>query len=173
MTLITKATYDAYYEPEKILRIENSDPNGFEHIKYYFRLGAIRIRDKIEPLTTEVTIPPGEYVQVFSLEIFTLSSRVMALLGQCTELFTQDLELSHGLSIDPGYPGMPLTLGIRNNASERRSLQRGMRIGKAIFFDVSESVVEMTSYWAGQLKIKESEVKLQAAEKVRRVADEI
>src|SRR5262249_20117569 len=117
-----------------------------QHTCYYFRLGAhyqigpgnpgqtFELSEGGKPLVIE----PGSFAHVESLEVFTLSAKVLAMFGTTSDLASEGLHLSHSPFIDPLFDGR-LKIGIWNHTPGRASLRFGDRIGKVAFFDISDT----------------------------------
>jgi deoxycytidine triphosphate deaminase len=89
-----------------------------------------------------ILIPPHSVVSVESLEHFTLSDNTLALLGNITDFLRErNLQLLHGPTIDPGWK-QRLGLGIYNLGNSDARVEYGQNIGKAMFFDISDSALE-------------------------------
>ncbi len=145
MQLISKGMYEAIYRPKKDVLIEPFDSSLFDASCYYFRLGAIADGSSLTPMTEPKKLPKHKTLHVFSLETFTLSSRAFALLGPCTELLIKGLWLCNSPTIDPGFSGS-LELLIENHTDETMVLEPAMKIGKVVFFNVSDSLIDFHDY---------------------------
>lgn len=89
-----------------------------------------------------ILIPPHSVASVESLEHFTMSDNTMAFLGNYTSfLRDRGLQLLHGPTIDPGWR-QRLGLAIHNLGNSDVRVEYGERIGKAMFFDISDSALE-------------------------------
>lgn len=73
-----------------------------------------------------------------SLETFMLSSKVMAIFGQVSDLSKAGLQLLHSPFIDPTFFGQ-LELGLANHSGGEVVLEWKQSIGKVCFFDVSDT----------------------------------
>jgi len=145
MLLISKGMYEAFYGPRGYLTINPINDSLFTPNCYYFRLGGIREQKEVMPLQESVTIGKREAKRIFSLETFSLSERAFAVIGPCSELICKGLSLRNSPTIDPGFSGS-LEMMIENLTDDRLSLEPGMVIGKAVFFDVSETMIDLDSY---------------------------
>ena len=128
------------------LDIEPFDEDSLQHTSYYFRLGgqykfiadgdeAIR---ELGPQNSSLMIPPGGVVKIWSLEHFNLSGKVLAMFGQISDLTMSGLQLLHSPFIDPTFVGH-LELGLINATSRQAQIGWKSRIGKASFFDISDT----------------------------------
>ena len=137
------------YKKEGMLDIQDFEPKLLLPTCYYFRLGKYarlwdqerrdyHLEELGEPGNEVLTIPPGGYALVQSLERFTCSKKVLALFGQISELPRKGLRLNHSPSVDPNFSGY-LEMGLENLLNHQRELKFGDRIGKMLFFDVSDT----------------------------------
>lgn len=145
MLLISKGMYDVLYAPRKYLIIDPIDDASFASTCYYFRLGAIREGEKLISLNEPVSLGKRERKCMFTVETFTLKERVLALIGPCTELMGKGLCLHNSPTIDPGFSGS-LEMFLENMTDSSISLDPGMTIGKAVFFDVSDTIIDLAEY---------------------------
>ena len=145
MQLISKGMYAAVYSPREDLVIEPLDQALFGANFYYFRVGGVAVSDEVVPMTEPVTVPPGASIRVFTLERFVLSERVLGLIGPCSEFVLGGFSLAHSPTVDPGFAGA-LEVVIRNPSDAARAVYPGMKIGKAVFFDVSDSLLDLHRY---------------------------
>ncbi|MFH0816872.1 MAG: hypothetical protein V1934_08690 [Methanobacteriota archaeon] len=148
MFLLTNKKIIDYME-EGLLDIENFKQELLSHTYYNFRLGNLyRLWDsekedwQINELdggkNNILFIPPGGYALIKSYERFYCSKKVMAIFGQKSNLQQMGLSLNHSPSIDPGFRGY-LELGLVNYLSKPVEICVGEIIGKALFFDVSDT----------------------------------
>lgn len=139
------------------LDIERFNEKAVFHTGYYFHLGSTghieTDNGDWHPFNLEgprgqvrtLEIKPGQNAQIWSDENFLLSNRVMAMFGQKTEFGVDEgFELIHGPTIDPGYRG-PLKMIARNISKRSQHLRHGQRIGKIIFFDITETDADRSS----------------------------
>lgn len=145
MLLISKGMYEAFYGPRGYLKIDPIDDSLYTPNCYYFRLGGIGDQEEVVPLEESVTLGKREAKRLFSLETFSLSERIFAMIGPCSELISKGLCLRNSPTIDPGYSAS-LEMLIENLTDNRVSLEPAMVIGKAVFFDVSETMIDLDSY---------------------------
>jgi deoxycytidine triphosphate deaminase len=137
------------YIDRSIIRIGDIEYSNLYPTCYYFQLG--RIAEVVSPegfqtvnveRARSIVIPPQTVARVESKESFTLRDNVLALLGNQTSLLRdKQLQLLHGPTIDPGW-NQRLALAIYNMGSSPTAVNYGERIGKAMFFDISDSALE-------------------------------
>jgi deoxycytidine triphosphate deaminase len=131
------------------MRIKGLERRNLFPTCYYFRLGYIaRVPSSSEGLRTvdlrhdPLIIPPGTVAEVTTREHFELGDNILGLLGNQTRFpMERGLQLLHGPSIDPGYDA-PLQLALFNIGGVEARLDYGDLIGKAMFFDISDSALE-------------------------------
>ena len=169
MLLISKGMYDALYRPRNYLAIDPIDNSLFTPSCYYFRLGATKEQEQVVPLEKSVTLGKHQTKRVFSLETFSLSERVFALIGPCSELICNGLCLRNSPTIDPGFSGS-LEVVIENLTDKPASLEPAMVIGKAVFFDVSDTIMDLDKYIRLEKQKAVWVARKQAGEKIREAA---
>lgn len=149
MFLLSEELIERYIRKERIA----IDPFFGENLYptcYYFSLG--RLADVpggpngMQTVNVErqgyIVIPPKSVASVESLEHFRLPDNILALLGNRTELLRkQHLQLLHGPTIDPGWK-QQLALAIHNFGDSPERVEFKAKIGKAMFFDISDSALE-------------------------------
>jgi len=147
------------------LSIGNFLEKQLEHTFYYFRLGRqYEVMDekdhpqilRLSEQERTFTLKAGDYAVVNSHERFTLSSRVMAIFGPSSDVVNWRLQLIHGPFVDPLFDAH-LRLGILNLGKEEATLTLGQRIGKIMFFDISDTypVEKLKRGSAAQRKFEE------------------
>ena len=166
MFMISRFMYDAIYKPRDFLKINNHEPTNHIGNFYYFRLGGRQENGQVIEGDESVIIPKNGFMKIWSLEEFVLSERVLGLFGNLSALVHQGLQLIHSPSVDPGFTGA-LALGIRNNTSKDMNLQVGERIGKILFFDVSDTFINAEEFLESVLKQKELDERTKAAETLK------
>lgn len=172
MFMISKFMYEAVYQPRGSLIIEPYTKGNHQANYYYFRLGARKQGADLIPIgDAGLIIPRHSFVPVWSLENFTLSERVLGLFGSLTALLERGLQLVNSLSIDPTFSGC-LSLGIRNNTDNDEILHAGERIGKILFFDVSDTFYDAEGY-LNNLKRKDLSERAKVAEEMMRIGKQI
>ena len=137
------------YRKRKIIQIIDFDEEYLYPTCYYFRLGRVAEvpgHDGMQTVNVEregyILIPPHSVARVESLEHFTMSDNTLALLGNYTSFLREkQLQLLHGPTIDPGWK-QRLGLAIYNMGNSDARVEYGERIGKAMFFDISDSALE-------------------------------
>lgn len=137
------------YIRRKVIQIIDFDEGNLYPTCYYFRLGRVAEvsgPDGMQTVNVEregfILIPPHSVARVESLEHFTMSDNTLAMLGNYTSFLREkQLQLLHGPTIDPGWK-QRLGLAIYNMGSSPTRVEYGERIGKAIFFDISDSALE-------------------------------
>jgi deoxycytidine triphosphate deaminase len=131
------------------MQIDDFEVANLGPMSYYFRLDDDVARlvtagaDQISDIGNNgLVIPSGAHVKLKSFEFFGLPTNLMVQLGSTTELAVQGgLLLLHGPSIDPGYRGK-LELGLINLSPVDRRVRPRQIIGKALFFDISDTALE-------------------------------
>ena len=145
MFLISKFVYDAMRRSKihitsVYLKIHNYSEENHKQTFYKFRYGAPDINGKVGDPPTPITLEAGSSARIWSLEGFELSERVLAVFGHSSDLFRRGLELIHSPFIDPTFIG-PLQLVVRNFSKDPVTLTPGDIIGKAVFFDISDTIL--------------------------------
>ena len=116
---------------------------------YYFRLGKwVKIFDEQrhdyrpevigEPGSEVLSIPAHGYALIQTFERFKLSGRVLGLFGQLSAIPRKGLRLNHSPTIDPRFDGY-LEMGLENLLDRPAQVEYCERIGKVVFFDVSDT----------------------------------
>ena len=137
------------YQKEGLLDIEDLKMELIHPTYYYFRLGSpVRVWNEsrkeyhLEELGESgkevLTIPARGYILIQSLERFTCSKKILGIFGQVSALARKGLRLNHSPTIDPNFRGY-LEMGLENLLDRPRELRHGERIGKVLFFDVSDT----------------------------------
>jgi deoxycytidine triphosphate deaminase len=144
MFLISKFVYEAMaksklHEKTAYLKIHNYFSDNHELTFYKFRYGAPDSKGEVG-IPAPLNLKRGSYAAVWSLEGFELSERVLAVFGHSSDLFLRGLELIHSPFIDPIFRGQ-LQLVIRNFSDQEVNLSPGDIIGKATFFDISDTIL--------------------------------
>ena len=170
MQLISKGTFEALHRPQKNLQIEPYDERSYEVNCYYFHLGALKQGERIVKVPDGAHLRRGQACVVFTLERFVLNERVFAILGPCSELFLKGLALYHSPTIDPGFDGA-LELRLHNLSDRTVPLQFGMRIGKVVFFDVSDTIMHLDKYVRVEREKVAWVARRRAAEEIRKLAE--
>ena len=165
MFMISKLVYKAVFEPGALLRIDPYEEKNHLPSFYYFRLGAQAQGAQVIPIDGSIKIPKQSAVTVWSMERFTLSDRVLGLFGNSTDFVKKGIQLVHGISVDPGFDGS-LVLGVRNNSSSEVSVAYGEIIGKIMFFDVSDSMLNVEEFLKSALTQEKLRQREDAAEKI-------
>jgi len=151
MRLISRSMYETIYLPGNLLRVGNYHEENHVGTFYYFRLGATEDAGHLIPVDGGITLEPRESRHVWSLESFHLSAKVLGLFGGISSLIGEGLQLVNSPSIDPGFTGL-LELAIINHRNEPVQLPASANIGKVLFFDVSDSVIDVDDFLASTLK---------------------
>jgi deoxycytidine triphosphate deaminase len=146
MFLLNSILIGTYLEEDNgVLKITDFAPENLEHTFYYFRLGAnASLNGKPMVLSNKIghkflTLEPNDFALITTLESFTLSAKILGILGQCSEITNQGLLLIHSPFIDPRYSNT-LGFGIKNVSNETTTLEYGVdKIGKVSFFDISDT----------------------------------
>lgn len=164
--------FDAAYDKQKLLKIEPYEPKHHINNFYYFRFGGVNEGDKVVRVNEDVEVAPNGFIQIWSLERFELSDRIVALFGNLSAMVSKGLDLIHSPSIDPGFSGS-LALGLRNNLSVPVTLQAHDKIGKILFFDCADTFVNVEQFVENVLKNKELEERRKAGEVMLRAYSEL
>lgn len=137
------------YKSRGLIQIIDFKEDNLYPTCYYFQLGRVAEipgPDGMQVVNVErdgyILIPPHSVARVESLEHFTMSDNTLALLGNYTDFVRErQLQLLHGPTIDPGWK-QRLGLAIYNMGGSPARVEYGERIGKAMFFDISDSALE-------------------------------
>jgi dCTP deaminase len=125
------------------LIVDEFDSASLQTTSYDVRVGqrAIMGGSSIEiDLTREkLTIEPGSYAGVISLEKFKLPNNVVAHLGSKRKFSYEGLILLTGCAVDPGYEGH-LLFGVYNASTKRVVLPIRMKICNVIFWKMTIDV---------------------------------
>jgi len=116
---------------------------------YYFRLGKwakvfdeqrldYRAEEIGEPGREVLSIPAHGYALIQTFERFKLSGKVLGFFGQPSALPRKGLRLNHSPTIDPRFDGY-LEMGLENLLDRPVQVEYRERIGKVVFFDVSDT----------------------------------
>lgn len=173
MFMLSKFVFEAVYRPSGFLTIEPYALENFVSNFYYFRVGALVGPDEeVIPIDADLDIQPGQVVDMWSLEKFVLSDRVFALLGNTSSSLKKRRELLHSPSIDPGFSGS-LRVSIRNYGDKPMTMSVGDTVGKAIFFDCSDSVINVEEFVKSKLKETQLGERDQAADEILKLYAEM
>jgi deoxycytidine triphosphate deaminase len=153
--------YKSYYGQKKHLLIDPYDEKNHVTNFYYFSFGGISVNKKYKE--EKLVLKGNEFKMIWSLEAFSCSERVLGIFGNISDLVETGVQLIHSPSIDPGFPlgesgPARLWLGIKNNTSSTIELPVGQRIGKVLFFDVSDTFIIADEFHKNELiqsKMKE------------------
>lgn len=96
-----------------------------------------------------LSIEPHGLKQVWSLESFTLSGRMLGLFCSPSALFDRGLQLLNSPFIDPTFEGA-LSLVLLNLSGEIQTIHAGEKIGKVCFFDVGDTLFNPQSFVENQ-----------------------
>lgn len=135
------------YRERRAIEIEPYDARQLAATCYYFRLGGqaemLHTSEDINVLRRgHLLIPSGKIARVVTLERFRIPENVLVLLGNQTKFPTEHhLLLMHGPTVDPGY-NAPLDMALLNVGTADVRVNYGDEIGKAMFFDISDSALE-------------------------------
>lgn len=94
-----------------------------------------------ELIAGEITLKPGEYLLIETLEKVHMPKNLMARILPRSTLFRAGCSLITAV-VDPGYYGA-LTMGLKNLSTANFQLEKGARIGQIVFEEVAG---EATSY---------------------------
>jgi len=144
MFLISKFVYEAMgksklHATTAYIKIHQYSSEQHKQTFYKFRFGAPDHNGAVGT-PAPIKLKRGSYADVWSMEGFELSERVLAIFGHSSDLFRRGLELIHSPFIDPTFVGQ-LQLGIRNFSDNEVTLSPGEVIGKIVFFDISDSIL--------------------------------
>ncbi len=152
MHLVSKGMYNAEHSPKEDIIIKPYDASLFTASCYYFRLGGLRQGGKPVPMKEPLKLRKHETQLVFSMETFSLTSRVLAFIGPCSELLLRGILLHNSPTIDPGFSGS-LEMLLENRSDETIALHVGTKIGKAVFFDISDGLLDLDAYMQTQTQM--------------------
>jgi dUTPase len=169
MQLISKGMYEALYRPQGTLIIDPFDESLFCASFCYFRLGGLGAEEGVLPLTEQIELRKREVRRVFTLETFKLSGAVLGLLGPCSELLLKGLVLHNSPTIDPGFEGS-LEMLLENNTDQGLNVRPGTKIGKVVFFDVRDSLLDLHQYVDTERKKAAWVARRQAGDKILEAA---
>ena len=137
------------YMKEGLLTISDFEQSMLHPTYCYFRLGKwakvfdgqrLGYRPVVigEPGHEILSIPAHGYALIQTFERFTLSRRVLGFFGQPSALPRKGLRLNHSPTIDPLFDGY-LEMGLENLLDRPAQVEYRERIGKVVFFDVSDT----------------------------------
>lgn len=146
MFLLNSILIGSYLDEDNgTLSIDPFLDKNLEHTFYYFRLGAEGTLNGVPYSLSKkneekfLTLQPNDFAFIRTMETFTLSGKILGLLGQCSEISKQGLQLLHSPFIDPKF-NKQLEFGIKNLNTKPISLELGVsKIGKVSFFDISDT----------------------------------
>lgn len=159
MFMISKLMFETTYRKENLIDIEPYEEKNHIGNFYYFRFGVINQEENIQSRDGKVVIPENGFVRFQSLERFRLSWRVMAHLGNRSALIEQGLQLIHSPTIDPGYPETVALDHPGFLTPKKVSLPIGEKVGKILFYDVSDTMIKIEEFHKSQLWKAEQEAK--------------
>lgn len=116
---------------------------------YYFRAGeTLKILSPEEKSidlekTKKALIPANGFGLIKTREHFIFDATILAIFGNLTDLIKKGLQIINSPSIDPGFEGH-LTLGIKNNSSSAVEIEFEEKIGKILFFNISDTYVSFS-----------------------------
>lgn len=144
MFLISKFVYEAMeksrlHETAPYLKIENRLRENHLQTFYRFRFGAVDDGGKVGS-PSPLTLKRNSYANIWSLEAFKFSERVVGIFGHPSSLFKRGLELVHSPFIEPTFEGH-LQLIIKNFSNQELVVNHGEIIGKIVFFDISDTII--------------------------------
>ena len=108
MFMISRFIFEVAYKEQKLIMIDPYEPQCHINNFYYFRYGGESIDHQVQRAHEPLIIPPHGYKRICSLESFKLDHRIVAMIGNLSELVIKGLELVYSPSIDPGFEGFPL-----------------------------------------------------------------
>jgi dUTPase len=172
MLLVSKLMYGSIYGPQGALRIIPYEAANLGTSHYYFRLGAKREGRHVVPIDSRgLSIEPHNFAQIWSLESFTLSERVMGIFGSPSSLFDHGLQLLNSPFIDPSFDGA-LSLVLSNLSGEIQTIHAGEKIGKVSFFDVGDTFFDPQAFQENQ-KRKDLVERFEAAKQLQGVINDL
>jgi deoxycytidine triphosphate deaminase len=135
--------------------IEGFSEKSLSHAGYDLRVGRfykirgeahLGVEQRVMPevdeiITDEITLKPGEYLLIETLEKVHMPKDLMARILPRSTLFRAGCALITAV-VDPGYYGT-LTMGLKNMSSASFQLEKGSRVGQIVF---EELAGEATSY---------------------------
>jgi len=125
------------------LIVEDFDPASLQTTSYYVRVGQRAIMGgssvEIDLKKEKLTIEPGSYAGVISLEKFKLPNNVVAHLGSKRKFSYEGLILLTGSAIDAGYEGH-LLFGVYNASTKRVVLPIRTKICNVVFWKMAHEV---------------------------------
>ena len=130
------------------------------HIEKLFKIGKLSKVDYTKnkvPKPIEVnlnkfyTLKPNEYVLVQVKEEIDIPEDLMALLVRDSSTFRVGLNVLSG-RLTPGYKGKPY-LGLKNESENNIIIRKGMRIAKAVFFEVKGSAKPLIYHYMDQSRV--------------------
>jgi dCTP deaminase/dUTP pyrophosphatase len=113
------------------------------------------VSDRKMPKITElsgdrITLKPGEYVLVETIEKVNMPANVAAKILPRSSLFRLGCSLETAL-VDPGYKGA-LTMGLSNISKHDFTIERGARIAQIVFEEVEgETTLYKGKYQGGKV----------------------
>jgi len=141
--------------------IENYSEKSLNGAGYDLRVGRFyRIRGEaflgvekrtlpeVDEISAEgITLNPGEYVLVETVERVCMPKNLMARILPRSTLFRAGCSLITAV-VDPGYRGT-LTMGLKNLSDTAFYLERGARIGQIVFEEVAGETVSYNGRYQG------------------------
>ena len=100
-----------------------------------------------EIITDELTLKPGEYILVETLEKVHMPKDLMARILPRSTLFRAGCSLITAV-VDPGYYGT-LTMGLKNLSSADFRLEKKARIGQIVFEEVCGQAISYDGRYQG------------------------
>jgi dCTP deaminase len=95
----------------------------------------------------EITLKPGEYLLIETLEKVHMPKNLMARILPRSTLFRAGCSLITAV-VDPGYYGT-LTVGLTNLSGAVFRLEKGARVGQIVFEEVSGEATEYNGRYQG------------------------
>jgi len=136
-------------EEEKL--IEHFSKDCLEGAGYDLRAGRaytlesdsrVGVKDRRTPevkeiIADKITLKPGKYVLIETLERVNMPHNLMARILQRSSIFRCGCMLATAV-VDPGYCGT-LTMGLKNASSQQFTLEKKARIAQIVFEEVKDS----------------------------------
>jgi deoxycytidine triphosphate deaminase len=97
--------------------------------------------------SARVTLKPGDYVLVETVEKVNMPSKIAARVLNRSTVFRCGCTLVNAL-VDPGYKGT-LTFGLKNLSDKEFIVEKGARIAQIVFEEVSGETVEYDGKYQG------------------------
>lgn len=147
MYLLNSTLIQAYVNADNgsPLSIEEFSAKNLQHTFYYFRLGNEGTLNGIaydlsnKKSLGKLVLQPGDFAVVTTYETFQISTKIIGLFGQTSDLAKEGIQVLQSPFLDPGFNGK-LKFGMVNLSKESVEYLAGKDIiGKVSFFDISDT----------------------------------